>query len=152
MYRQGRSHGNRALVLYAFPRGDEEPVRCGLSVSRKVGGAVERNRVKRLLREALRREEATLPAGLDVVVLARPDARELVERAGLDGVHQSLRELLERAGVGGPSGEGEAAGGPEDGEAAGGPDDGGAAGAAGAPEAAGAAGTPGAAGAPEGLP
>ena len=58
MYRQGRSVANRYLVLYAFPRagdGGEEPARVGLSVGRKVGGAVERTLVKRLLREACTR-------------------------------------------------------------------------------------------------
>lgn len=100
VYRQGRSHGNRALVLYAFPRGDDAPARLGLSVSRKVGGASERNRVKRLIREAFRAEAGTLPAGHDVVVVARPPARELAERSGLEGVAAALRELLQKAGLG----------------------------------------------------
>jgi len=99
-YRQGRSHGNRHLVVYAFPRGasDEDEARLGLSVSRKVGGAVDRNRVKRLLREAFAAESAVVPPGHDLVVVARPAARELAEREGLDGVRDALRELLERAG------------------------------------------------------
>lgn len=100
-YRQGRSHGNRHFVVYAFPRSasDEEQARLGLSVSRKVGGAVDRNLVKRLLREAFSAEAAVVPAGHDVVVVARPSALELARREGLDGVRGALRELLERAGT-----------------------------------------------------
>jgi ribonuclease P protein component len=99
-YRQGRSHGNRHFVVYAFPRGSDadQDWRLGLSVSRKVGGAVDRNRVKRLLREAFDAEARLVPRGHDVVVVARPAARELAEREGLAGVRGALRELLERAG------------------------------------------------------
>jgi ribonuclease P protein component len=105
VYRQGRSKGNRHLVLYAFPRADgDEPAhddgpRLGLSVSRRVGGAVERNRVKRVLREAFWAEAERLPATSDYVVVARPDARELAEREGTDGMRRSLAELV--AGLGG---------------------------------------------------
>ena len=96
-YRQGRSHANRHLVVYAFPRATGEEARLGLSVSRKVGGAVQRNRVKRLLREAFAAEQSVVPAGHDVVVVARPGAYELAEREGLDGVRVALRELLVKA-------------------------------------------------------
>lgn len=97
-YRQGKSHGNRHLVVYAFPRDAGAQARLGVSVSRKVGGAVDRNRVKRLLREAFAAEADVVPAGHDVVVVARPEARELAEREGLAGVRGALRELLEQAG------------------------------------------------------
>jgi ribonuclease P protein component len=101
VYRQGRSQANRHLVLYTFPNPDAESARVGFSVSRKVGGAVDRNRVKRLLREAFDRSRPRLEGGQDVVVIARPDARELAEREGLAGVDAALRELLERAGLSG---------------------------------------------------
>src|SRR3954453_12801492 len=78
-FREGRSHASRYLVLHAFPRPDavdEEP-RLGVSVGRKVGGAVERNKVKRLLLEAFWASSEALPDGHDFVVVARPDAGEL---------------------------------------------------------------------------
>ena len=104
VYRQGRSHGSRHFVLHAFPReraGDGDvpaTPRLGVSVSRKVGGAVDRNKVKRLLREAFRAEASRLPGDVDVVIVARPDALELVEREGLAGVQAAIAELVGRVG------------------------------------------------------
>jgi ribonuclease P protein component len=100
VYREGRSHANRYLVVYSFPReGDSEDPRLGVSVGRKVGGAVERNRVKRLLRDAFWAVADSLPDGHDFVVVARPESGELAAREGEPGVERALRELLEKAGL-----------------------------------------------------
>ena len=99
VYRQGRATANRHFVLYVFPNPSTGRPRLGLSVSRKVGGAVERNRVKRLLREAFAHVESELEPGRDVVLVARPPARELAAREGLAGVEVSLAELIARAGL-----------------------------------------------------
>jgi ribonuclease P protein component len=103
VYRQGRSKANRFLVLYAFPRDEDAPredegPRLGLSVSRRVGGAVDRNRVKRVLREAFWAEIDRLPDTSDYVVVARPDARELAEREGMAGMRGALAELVGQLG------------------------------------------------------
>ena len=103
VYRQGRSKGNRYLVLYAFPRAEDEPAReagprLGLSVGRRVGGAVDRNRVKRVLREAFWAEAERLPDTSDYVVVARPDARDLAEREGAHGMRGALAELVAQLG------------------------------------------------------
>ncbi len=101
VYREGRSHASRHLVVYAFPRSAEsqEEPRLGVSVGRKVGGAVERNRMKRLLREAFWSASEGLPEGYDFVLVARPDAGELARERGEEGIETALREVLAKAGL-----------------------------------------------------
>jgi len=99
-YRDGRSHANRFLVLYAFPRGDDsgEEVRLGVSVGKKVGGATERNRVKRAMREAFWSLADRLPAGYDFVLVGRSGVAGLIDREGTAGLATSLTALLDEAG------------------------------------------------------
>jgi ribonuclease P protein component len=104
VYRDGSSHATRYLVLYSFPRGNDEErgARLGVSVSRKVGGAVERNRVKRALREAFWSLGDRVPPGHDFVLVARPELAEVIEREGSDGARATIEEALAQAG---PAGE-----------------------------------------------
>ena len=94
VYREGSSHANRHLVLYRFPRPGDDEIRLGISVGRKVGGAVERNRVKRALREAFWSSEG-LSGGHDFVLVARPEIAELLAAEGQAGVLAAIRQALD---------------------------------------------------------
>jgi len=71
--REGRKIHSRDLLILVCSRGDTSQ-RVGITVSTKVGGAVQRNRVKRVLREVWRRHRCVLPRGLDVVMIAKRSA------------------------------------------------------------------------------
>ncbi len=70
--------------------------RVGMSISKRVGGAVERNRLKRVLKERFAEFESELAAGTDFVVIARPGASEYLEEMGSAALGDRLRELVER--------------------------------------------------------
>ena len=98
VYRRGRSVSTRFLVLYWFGRDDaESEPRLGLAVPRSIGGAVVRNRVKRLLREAWRDRLGDVPRGRDYVLIARPGLAETAEKRGFEWLQERVAEVLQKA-------------------------------------------------------
>lgn len=96
IYSRGRSVADRHLVLY-FLSNNLEICRYGFIVSKKMGNAVKRNRIRRLFREACRLNIEKFPNGYDFVLIARHAAVGLKRQQ----VEESLLKLLKRAGFDG---------------------------------------------------
>lgn len=94
VYQRGKAFKCRAFVL-CFRPAAKGAVRVGFSVSKKLGKAVERNRVRRKLREAVRLELAAMPAGYDYVLIARLGAKEET----VESLRRQLKKLLKGAGI-----------------------------------------------------
>jgi ribonuclease P protein component len=101
VYQRGRRAAGQWLTAVVFPGRDAATQRLGVSVSKDHGGAVRRNKLKRLLREAFRLERAQLPAGVDLVLIPRqrPDDFPLAE------LRRELLQLVPRALQARPPGE-----------------------------------------------
>lgn len=76
VYKNGTSQANRYLVMYVLDN-QYGKNRLGISVSKKVGNSVVRHRVTRLIRESYRLNEMVFKNGLDIVVIARPSAKDI---------------------------------------------------------------------------
>lgn len=76
VYQSGTSYANRYLVMYILEN-RYTGNRLGISVSKKVGNSVVRHRVTRLIREIYRLNETVFKTGLDIVVIARPAAKDI---------------------------------------------------------------------------
>ena len=77
VYRKGTSQANRYLVMYVLENKDRHMEnRLGISVSKKVGNSVVRHRITRLIRESYRLNETSFRQGVDIVVVARPNAKD----------------------------------------------------------------------------
>ena len=97
VYRNGKSYANRFLVMYVLDNQTERN-RLGISVSKKVGNSVIRHHITRLIRESYRLQEDMFNSGLDIVVIARVNARNAgyheVESAilHLGGLHKIIHQ------------------------------------------------------------
>jgi ribonuclease P protein component len=101
----GARVSTRHLLVLLTPRANDDVTRLGVVASRKVGGAVERNRAKRLLREVFRRNAAAFPERTDIVIIVRPGTHEL-SQAELDAELLAVAPLLRKRATGKPASTG----------------------------------------------
>jgi ribonuclease P protein component len=104
--RATRRVGTEHFTLLLAPQRAPGPPRLGLVVGRRIGGAVQRNRVKRLCRECFRTSPGLLPLGVDLIVIARAGAPDLdLERVRAEwrGVERLLQKRAAEALARGPS-------------------------------------------------
>lgn len=92
---KGRSWVHTILACYVYARNDAVPTRVGITVGRRTGGAVIRNRVRRRIREAVRALGPQTVPGHDVVLIARAGAGE----ASFEQIHRTVGALFKRAGL-----------------------------------------------------
>ena len=91
VYKKGKSTANRFFVLYVYKRMDSGPFRLGVSISKKIGNAVTRNRIKRLVKAVFLDFECDLPVGYDLVVISRTGARHINFYQAKDALSQLFK-------------------------------------------------------------
>lgn len=77
IFKHGKSFANRQLVIYCVEKPDQDHFRIGLSVGKKIGNAVTRNRIKRYLRQAFQELEDNISTSGDIVIIARQPAKQM---------------------------------------------------------------------------
>lgn len=93
VYRYGKSAANHQFVLYYMPQPAQDTFRLGVSVSKKLGNAVVRNRIRRLMKEIVRLNADRFPAGYDLIVIARKPVVEM----SYQELEKSMLHVLKRA-------------------------------------------------------
>ncbi|WP_164670563.1 ribonuclease P protein component [Virgibacillus doumboii] len=92
VFKHGKSFANRQLVIYYIAKSDQDHFRIGLSVGKKIGNAVTRNRIKRYLRQAFHELEGKIKYSHDIVIIARQPTKKM----NYHDVKKSLIHLLSR--------------------------------------------------------
>ena len=94
LYKRGRFQAGPCLVTYARRGGDQKLRRVGITATKKVGGAVQRNRAKRLIRAAWREVEGQVPLGWDFVFVARARTSQVKMQKVRDAMAAQLRRAM----------------------------------------------------------
>ncbi|CAM3053170.1 ribonuclease P protein component [Sporolactobacillus spathodeae] len=95
VFKDGRSMANRQFVVYVLAQPGQTYARLGLSVSKKMGNAVMRNHIKRLIKESFREFAEKLETGNDYIIISRRPVRTM----SYHEVQGSLKHVLKKAGV-----------------------------------------------------
>lgn len=95
VYKRGNSFANHLLVVYVLKHPDDPIRRVGFSVSKKMGKAVQRNRIKRLLREAYRLNQHLMKDGVDLIVIPR---QNLIGKT-YGEIEKGMVKLFQKAGI-----------------------------------------------------
>ena len=77
VFKEGKSFANRQFIVYRYKKEGQEQFRIGLSVSKKVGNAVTRNRIKRYIRQAFLEMKDEVQQDMDYIIIARHQAAEI---------------------------------------------------------------------------
>ena len=92
VYRSGKSAANQQFVVYSMPNPDIAHFRAGVSASKKLGGAVVRNRLRRMVKEIVRNHAANIRPHYDFIIIVRKPALTMDYR----GMEKSLLHLLRK--------------------------------------------------------
>ncbi|HGH7174807.1 TPA: ribonuclease P protein component [Bacillus wiedmannii] len=95
VFQKGKSNANRQLVVYQLDKEEQPNFRIGLSVSKKIGNAVVRNRIKRMIRQSITELKDEIDSGKDFVIIARKPCAEMT----YEELKKSLIHVFKRSGM-----------------------------------------------------